>query len=120
MLHIVLDASNFFFSRIGYAAVEAMTSLKLVERGVPTIKINIIVVILNIIIVVIAINIIKIIVNIIVIIRGVPKAKIALLEIPMIPVKIILTLFLTRFFCKIINSIIGVTLSTSSLTLLAP
>jgi len=45
---------------IGYAAVEAMTSLKLVERGVP-------------------------------------KAKIALLEIPMIPVKIILTLFLTRF-----------------------
>jgi len=45
---------------MGYAAVEAMTSLKLVERGVP-------------------------------------KAKIALLEIPMIPVKIILTLFLTRF-----------------------
>ena len=33
--------------------------------------------------------------------RGVPKAKIALLEIPMIPVKIILTLFLTRYFINI-------------------
>ena len=63
------QVERFSFLSVGYAAVEAMTSLKLVERGVP-------------------------------------KAKIALLEIPMIPVKIILTLFLTRFFINIFLLII--------------
>lgn len=49
-----------FTAFIGFSAVESLTSLKLIDRGVP-------------------------------------KDKIAMLSIPMIPVKIILTLFLTRF-----------------------